>query len=148
MSLRLSVVSRLALAAALVPAIATAPGWTNPTFASALVAQKHHTVAHKLAPLSGAWAGSYSGSYSGTFQLTWKETGANLVGTIEISSFHNVATSIHGTVKGTTIKFGTVGSQAITYSGTVSGSSMSGSWQIAASGHVMGSGSWKASKSS
>ena len=46
------------------------------------------------------------------------------------------------------IRFGTVGSQSITYSGSVSGPSMSGNWKILAGGKSMGGGSWSASKSS
>ncbi len=98
--------------------------------------------------MSGTWKGSYSGSFSGTFKLTWTETKSNLSGTIMISGFGNAATPIHGTLKGVSIQFGTVGSEAITYSGSVSGNSMSGTWKLEANGHVGGTGSWKASKSS
>ena len=38
--------------------------------------------------------------------------------------------SLNGTISGTRIRFGTVGSTAITYSGTVSGRSMSGTYQV------------------
>jgi len=98
--------------------------------------------------VSGTWKGSYSGSFSGTFKLTWTETSSKLSGKIMISAFSNVPTPIHGTLKGTTIQFGTVGSEAITYSGSVSGTSMSGTWKLEANGHVGGTGSWKASKTS
>ena len=40
------------------------------------------------------------------------------------------ADDINGTVNGGTISFGTVGSQAITYSGSVSGDSMSGTYKV------------------
>jgi hypothetical protein len=100
-----------------------------------------------LGPLSGKWSGSYSGSFSGTFNLTWQQSGTQLSGTIMVSGFHNVPTSINGTVKGTSISFGTVGSESITYSGSVSGSSMSGSWTIQAGGRSVGTGSWQASRS-
>ena len=52
-----------------------------------------------------------------------------------------------GTVQGGTIKFGTVGSEDITYSGSVSGSSMSGTWQIKGAGGAAGGGPWSASRS-
>ncbi|HYA44436.1 MAG TPA: hypothetical protein VED59_02440 [Acidimicrobiales bacterium] len=118
------------------------------TWASAPTSHRHQPASlHKLGPLSGKWSGSYSGSFSGTFSLTWQESGQNLSGTIMISGFGNAPTSIHGTVKGTSISFGTVGSESITYSGSASGNSMSGSWQIQAGGRSMGGGSWKASKS-
>ena len=150
MSWRSHVAPRLALTAGLAAVVAVAPGWGNPTSASGLSAQsQHHAAAltSKHGPLSGKWSGSYSGSYSGTFKLSWQQSGANLSGTIKISSFRDAATSIHGTVQGSSIRFGTVGSQAITYSGSVSGSSMSGTWKIQAGGRAMGGGSWHASKS-
>jgi hypothetical protein len=52
--------------------------------------------------------------------------------------------NIDGTVADGRIQFGTVGSQAITYTGSVSGSSMSGQYQIA--GGAGGSGAWSATR--
>ena len=51
--------------------------------------------------------------------------------------------SLNGTVTGTTIEFGTVGSAEITYSGTVSGNTMSGKYSVNGSP----GGDWKATKS-
>ncbi len=64
-------------------------------------------------------------------------------GTIKISA---PASSfvIRGTVVNGAIRFGTVGSMAITYSGTVSGDSMSGSYQVGGNP----GGPWSAAKSS
>lgn len=92
-------------------------------------------------PLSGAWHGQYGGSYQGTFLLHWHQSGSKLGGRIHIS---NPASSlaIHGSVAGGSIQFGTVGSYAITYSGTVSGNSMSGTYKV---GGAQG-GHWNASK--
>ena len=147
MSRRLPIASRLALAAGLAAVVAIGPGWSNPTWAS--TSTSHHTAAPpKHGPLSGKWSGSYKGAFSGTFRLTWQQSGQNLSGTIMISGFKDVPTSIHGTVEGASIRFGTVGSESITYSGSVSGSSMSGTWKIQAGGRSMGGGSWNASKSS
>lgn len=151
MSWRLPTASRLVLTAAgLAALVAVAPGWTIPSWASAPTTNHHVHAASpaKQASLSGKWSGSYSGSFSGTFNLTWKQSGHNLSGTIMISGFKDVPTSIHGTVHGTSIRFGTVGSESITYSGSVSGQSMTGTWKIQAGGRSMGGGSWKASKSS
>jgi hypothetical protein len=145
-SYRLPVASRLTLTAALAAFITAAPAWTSPTWASA--ATTHTVPAPKRGPLSGKWSGTYSGSFSGTFKLSWQQSGHNLGGTIMISGFNNVPTSINGTVQGTAIRFGTVGSEAITYSGSVSGKSMSGTWKIQTAGRSMGGGSWNASKSS
>jgi hypothetical protein len=71
-----------------------------------------------------------------------------LSGTIQVSGFNNEPTSIHGTVQGTSIRFGTVGSEPITYAASAKASSMSGTWKIQAGGRSMGGGSWNASKSS
>jgi ABC-type phosphate transport system substrate-binding protein len=93
------------------------------------------------APLSGAWHGQYGGSYQGTFVIHWRQSGSKLGGRIHIS---NPASSlpIHGSLVGGSIQFGTVGSYAITYSGTVSGGSMSGSYKVGNAG----GGNWSASK--
>jgi hypothetical protein len=96
---------------------------------------------------TGTWAGTYSGSFSGSFTLTWQGSGSSLSGTIKISDFGDSPIPINGSLHGNTISFGTVGSQAITYDGSVSGASMSGSWKIVASGKTAGNGSWKATKS-
>jgi hypothetical protein len=91
--------------------------------------------------LSGTWNGQYGGSYQGTFVLHWQQSGSKLAGRIHIS---NPAASlpIHGSVVGGSIQFGTVGSYAITYSGMVSGNSMSGSYRVSGAQ----GGNWNASK--
>ncbi|HEY7142875.1 MAG TPA: hypothetical protein VH637_01390 [Streptosporangiaceae bacterium] len=92
--------------------------------------------------LSGTWSGQYSGAYNGTFNLSWQQSGSKLSGTIKISNPADTL-SINGAVNNGKISFGTVGSMAITYSGTVSGSSMSGTYQVGGSS----GGPWSASKS-
>ena len=92
--------------------------------------------------LTGKWSGQYSGSYQGTFVLHWRQSGSKLGGTIAISNPPSTL-AIHGSVTGGTIKFGTVGSLAITYTGTVSGSSMSGTYHV---GNASG-GPWSSSRS-
>ena len=94
--------------------------------------------------VSGNWTGTYDGSFSGTFSLSWTQAGSNLTGTIMISGFGNAPTSISGTLQGNSIHFGSVGGQ-VQYTGTLSGSSMSGTWTLAGNA---GHGSWKASKTS
>jgi hypothetical protein len=96
-----------------------------------------------LSALSGTWHGQYTGSYSGTFVLSWQQSGATLTGTIALSTA-GATVPIHGMVSGSAINFGTVGSSAITYTGSVSGNSMSGNYQVA--GAAGGSGTWTASK--
>jgi hypothetical protein len=89
--------------------------------------------------LAGKWEGHYSGAYTGTFTLQWKRKGANLDGTIKLSSPKGKYT-VSGSVHGTKIKFGAVGAGA-TYTGKWKGKSMSGKWKIPGGG-----GSWSASK--
>lgn len=91
--------------------------------------------------LSGRWDGRYSGGASGTFTLTWQQSGSTLTGHITLSN-PAATVPINGTVSGGTIRFGTVGSTAITYSGVVSGGSMSGTYAVAGSS----GGSWSATK--
>lgn len=118
---------------------ATTPAATTPT----ATAQASSTSA-VAGDLSGTWSGKYSGDYHGTFTLTWQQSGSKLSGTIELPSLGG-SLPVNGTLEGDTISFGTVGSQEITYSGSVSGSSMSGTWQL---GGGAGGGSWSASKTS
>jgi hypothetical protein len=116
---------------------ATAPAASAPASATAAATAAAST------GLSGKWSGQYSGAYQGTFALSWRQSGSNLRGTIKISA---PASSfvIRGTVVNGTIRFGTVGSMAITYSGSVSGHSMSGNYQV---GGATG-GPWNAAKTS
>ncbi|MGD1054419.1 MAG: hypothetical protein ABR950_11435 [Candidatus Dormibacteria bacterium] len=94
-------------------------------------------------PLSGTWSGSYSGAFTGTFTLNWTESGSSLSGNIDLSP--GGSESISGTVTGSSIQFGAVGSEAITYNGTVSGgASMSGDYSVIGTS----GGSWTASKTS
>jgi hypothetical protein len=91
--------------------------------------------------LSGKWKGTYGGAYSGTFTLNWQQSGSKLSGTIDLST--GGTNSVNGTVDGSSIKFGTVGGPGITYTGTVSGSSMSGSYSTPG-----GNGTWSAHQTS
>jgi hypothetical protein len=91
--------------------------------------------------LSGAWHGQYAGSFTGTFVLSWRQSGSVLSGIIALSTARGTF-AIHGSVSGSTISFGTVGSSAITYTGSLSGNSMSGTYQVAGGG----SGTWSATK--
>ena len=91
--------------------------------------------------LSGTWSGRYSGTFRGTFTLHWRQTGSKLRGTINLNGASGVP--LTGTVSGSSIRFGTVGSVAVTYSGTVSGGSMSGRYHT-----PQGTGSWSAHRRS
>jgi hypothetical protein len=135
-----ALVAAVPAGAAAAASASTAVGHRSPA-----VHHKNPVGGHKKpGPLSGTWSGSYHGSFSGTFRLTWQEIGQSLSGTIMISGLGNAPTSIHGVVHGSSISFGTVGSKSVTYNGSVSGSSMSGSWKISAGGRSIGGGSWSA----
>jgi hypothetical protein len=91
--------------------------------------------------LTGTWSGTYGGAYHGTFTLHWTQSRSHLTGTINLSTV-GTRTNITGNVRGNTIRFGTVGNAAaITYSGSVSGTSMSGTYRTGGAG-----GSWSAHK--
>jgi hypothetical protein len=97
---------------------------------------KNHVL---VGPLSGAWKGTYSGTFSGTFALHWTQAGSSLRGSITLSRPHGTY-PINGRVTRKTIRFGAVGAGA-TYTGTVSGKSMSGHYMT-----PQGGGTWSASK--
>jgi hypothetical protein len=97
------------------------------------------STAPAAAGLSGTWTGQYAGPSHGTFTLKWTQSGSVLTGTIDISGAGMLR--ISGILKGNSIRFGTLGQGAITYSGTVSGNSMSGTYHA-----PTGSGTWKATK--
>lgn len=122
----------------------TTPGIAIPTTAApATTSAPASSAAPAAGGLSGTWSGQYSGAYQGTFVLTWQQTGSNLSGTINLSNPPSTL-RINGTLQGNAIRFGTVGSLAITYTGTVSGNSMSGTYEVANSG----GGPWSASRAS
>jgi len=112
----------------------------TPSTTPATTATPTITTAAAESGLSGQWKGQYSGAYSGTFVLRWQQSGSSLGGKITISSPLSTL-DVNGTLHGSAITFGTVGSMAITYTGTVTGSSMSGSYHTPGGG-----GNWSASK--
>jgi len=91
--------------------------------------------------LAGTWSGQYSGAFSGTFTLHWKQSGSSLHGSIALSNPSGTY-PISGSVHGSAIKFGAVGAGA-TYTGSVSGKSMSGRYKT-----PQGGGAWSAHKTS
>jgi hypothetical protein len=91
--------------------------------------------------LSGTWSGQYSGVFNGTFTLTWTPVGVNFERPHRPSAPAETL-GISGNEAGTTLTFGAVG--VVTYTGSVSGSSMSGSYKTPNNS----GGSWNASKTS
>lgn len=118
-------------------AIATAAVAPSPTPKSKLQAKPK---------LGGTWSGKYGGAFSGTFTLHWRQSRwskrgvARLRGSITLSNPGGTY-GISGSVHGKAIKFGAVGVGA-TYTGSVSGKSMSGSYKT-----PQGGGKWSAKKS-
>jgi hypothetical protein len=126
------------------PAIASnvvAPS-SSSTPPTSIVPTTAATTAAASVNLSGSWSGKYSGAYVGDFTLNWQQSGSKLSGNITLTTPPQTL-PLNGTVTDNKISFGTVGSEAITYSGTVSGNSMSGSYQIGGNP----GGSWSATKS-
>jgi hypothetical protein len=91
--------------------------------------------------LAGTWSGKYSGAYSGRFTLRWTQSGSRLIGSITLSN-PSGKYGISGRVHGSAITFGAVAAGA-TYTGSVSGTSMSGGYRTA-----KGPGTWSAHKTS
>lgn len=108
---------------------------------TSIAAPTHFSSKQSTPKLAGTWLGQYSGAVSGTFTLRWTQSGSALRGSIKLSNPPG-RYPITGTVRGSKISFGAVGVGA-TYSGTVSGRSMSGRWKSANRG-----GTWNARKTS
>jgi hypothetical protein len=108
---------------------------------TSIAAPRHVSSRQSQSTLTGTWSGRYGGAVSGTFTLRWKQVGSSLRGSIKLSNPPGTY-PISGALHGTTISFGAVGVGA-TYTGTVSGKSMSGRWKSANRG-----GTWSARKTS
>jgi hypothetical protein len=86
--------------------------------------------------LSGAWLGLCTGPFNGFCSMTWTQTANALDGTFMLSSPPDTL-HISGNATGNTIRFGAVG--VVMFAGTLSGSTMSGSYTDIANGKT---GSW------
>lgn len=115
--------------------------------AAATVAASPTTAASVL---DGTWTGTWKASASadnGTVRIQWKQTGAQLAGTIVVTNTPCVTNgTITGQVNGNAITFGAVQSATtIAYTGTLSGSTITGTYKADAScGNATGS--WSATK--
>jgi hypothetical protein len=86
--------------------------------------------------LSGTWTGLCTGPFTDGCWITWMQTGDDAYdGTFTLSPHDTI--HISGNLNGSTIRFGDVG--VMTFSGTLSGSTMSGSYTDIANGTT---GSW------
>jgi hypothetical protein len=128
--------------ARVIPAVSVAAALLVMYCSSTSIAAPTHFSSMQSTPkLAGTWSGRYSGAVSGTFTLRWTQSGSTLRGSIKLSNPPG-RYSITGAVRGSKISFGAVGVGA-TYTGTVSGRSMSGRWKSANRG-----GTWSARKTS
>ena len=119
------------------------PGQSSSSAATSAASTPTATVSLPPATVSvsGTWSGQYSGPFNGTFTLQWTQSGSDVNGTIQLSSPADNL-NINGTLSGSAISFGAVG--VVTYSGTVSGNTMSGTYTDVANGQQ---GTWSANKS-
>jgi hypothetical protein len=124
-------------AAATAGATSTTAGGTTATSASAA-----STTAAASGGLSGTWSGTYAGDSQGTFTLSWIQAGSKVAGAIKLDQ-GTTGLSVTGELQGSSIHFGSVGAGAVTYTGTVSGNTMSGTWTSGSA-----NGTWNASKNS
>ena len=132
--------SSLRATPAVLAATVVAACFTTLVAASALGASPtHHAAKPKHISIAGTWSGSYSGAFKGSFTLHWTLKKSKLAGTI-LLSFPKGSYHVSGSTRGKAITFGAVGAGA-TYTGTVSGAKMSGSYKT-----PRGGGTWSAHK--
>ena len=88
--------------------------------------------------LTGAWSGNYSGAYHGTFTLQWTQSGSKLSGTIKLSARTAAPRSpSRGLCAAAPSASAPSAPPAITYSGSVSGKSMSGTYKTPGGGGTL-----------
>lgn len=99
--------------------------------------------------LTGAWPGEWQNTTPdasrGTFRIQWTQSGSALSGTITITGTPCLTGgSINGSLSGSALNFGVVtGQSQVSYTGTVSGNTMSGTYTTSC-GNAQGT--WKATK--
>ena len=93
---------------------------------------------------SGTWTDTSPDTSGGTFALTWTQTGNNLSGTITVAGAPCLtAGNVTGTINGSAISFGAVSGQVtITYTGTIAGTKMQGTYDAPTCGNAKGN--WSA----
>jgi hypothetical protein len=97
--------------------------------------------------LSGTWSGDYQQTSpttsSGTFTIRWQQTASSLTGTITIPGVCPSGCPITATLDGSKVSFGVVAGGAINYTGTVTGTTMAGTY---ATTDNSTKGNWNASR--
>jgi hypothetical protein len=112
------------------------PAPTRPTPIPTSIPTPTPTVSQAAPDLSGTWAGLCTGPFNGFCSLTWTQAVNALDGTFTLSSPPDNL-HISGNLTGSTMRFGAAG--VITFTGTLSGSTMSGSYTDIANGKM---GTW------
>ncbi len=103
------------------------------------------------AGLAGTWNGTWQDvtpdQVAGTFALTWTQNGSTLTGSILVKGTPCLtAAAVSGTINGSTISFGAVsGTQTVVYDGSISGTTMTGTYTAPAA-CVDAKGTWTATK--
>ncbi|MEN3315280.1 MAG: hypothetical protein V7605_1514 [Acidimicrobiaceae bacterium] len=97
--------------------------------------------------LSGTWSGDYRqtspAGAGGTFTILWQQAGSGLTGTITIPGACPSGCPITATLDGTKVSFGLVAGGAVNYTGTVTGTTMAGTYATVDTGTK---GTWTATR--
>lgn len=104
--------------------------------------------------VTGTWNGSWAidppyATVIGTFTMDLVESGGTFSGTVEITNTDCSNGSVNGTIDGTAISFGWVLTpQPVQFTGTLNGTSMSGTWAANACSDstISLTGTWEATK--
>jgi hypothetical protein len=98
--------------------------------------------------LVGLWSGEYKSTVpanaDGSFTVVFQGAPPDYTGSIVIAGLCEPDCPVTATVNGNAITFGSVGPRAVSYKGTISGNTISGTYTIGNEGQ--GSGTWKAVK--
>lgn len=103
-----------------------------------------------LGDLSGTWSGNWADTSpdtaAGTFKVIWTQQGSTVSGTITISGTPCLSGgTVSGTISGSKITFGAVqGQRKVDYTGSVSGTSMHGTYSAPKCGNAVGN--WNATQ--
>jgi hypothetical protein len=125
-----------------------APGGPTPTDGPGGAPARTAGPAAAPTGLAGLWAGEYKSvlppNADGTFTVVFEGSAPDYTGSIVIAGLCEPDCPISAKVTGNTIDFGSVGPRAVTYKGTISGNSMSGTYTVGTEGQ--GQGTWSAVK--
>ena len=120
------------------------PTSTQPSLSGVATPQVDVAAGGMQGPWDGTWTSTSSPGTDGTFHIDFTQAGGQLNGTITVTDTPCfTAGTIFGVLEGNSIKFGAVNSgQNLNYTGTVSGTSMSGTYSAPRCGN--GKGTWEA----